>query len=422
MISIRQNLVHAANVVHWQVRAALGKSLSFRHPLALRATHRTGFAASLALLASAAMAPARAGSEAVLYSFTNGTDGSGPYAGVTADNAGNLYGATQLGGNGGGLGIVFKLSRTGVLTTLHAFTGGADGEIPQGTPVLRGNALFGTTQANLINGSGSAGGAIYEVTTSGMETTLASLTGKLGNRYGFGPAAGLLRIGNEYYGVTAFGPQTANGAVFQINAAGKMKLLHVFNSYSEGIVPFGTLVADASGNLYGTTDTGGAFGDGTIFKVTPQGTATVLYNFAGGSDGSAPVDGLVFDSQGNLYGTTTAGGTYNNGTVFELTASGTEKVIYTFLGEPDGASPSSPLVINSNGQLVGTTTAGGKLDAGTVFAVTPAGVETQLYSFTGGADGGSPYSGLLINKAGHYIGTTFAGGAKNYGTVYEIIP
>jgi uncharacterized repeat protein (TIGR03803 family) len=367
---------------------------------------------------------AKAGSEAVLYSFKNAADGSGPFAGITADGGGNLYGAAQEGGGGGGLGgVVFKISVKGAFRTLHAFTGGADGEVPQGTPVLLDGVLYGTSEATVVNGSGTAGGSIYKVTTAGTETTLATLTGTFGNKYGEGPAAGLLRIGNAFYGVAAFGGKAGNGTVFKIDTAGQIKLIYAFAGGNDGAYPFGTLVADSSNNLYGVTRSGGVNGDGVIFEVTPStGTEKILYSFAGGSDGSEPIGGLVFDGQGNLYGTTVAGGTYNNGTVFELPAGGTEKVIYTFLGGNDGASPYGTLVINAQNQLVGTTSAGGMEDAGTVFAVTPAGVETQLYSFTGGADGMAPYAGLLLTKAGNYIGTTFGGGTHGYGTVFEIMP
>jgi len=377
-------------------------------------------AAGLSIMLNAGAAAASG--ETVLYSFTDGADGGCPFAGVTEDSAGNFYGATQLGA-AANLGAIFKLSKKGVLTPLHAFTGGADGGIPQGTPILHDNVLFGTSQGSVEKGSKVAGGAIYAVTTTGTETTLATLTEAVGKKFGEGPSAGLLRVGTEYFGVAEFAGDngTGSGTVFKIDAAGQIRLLHVFAGGSDGAFPFGTLVADTSGNMYGTTYGGGANDDGTIFKVTPRGDETVLYSFGGGTDGSEPIGGLVFDAQGNLYGTTLAGGTYNNGTVFELPAGGTEKVLYAFLGGFDGASPYGTLVFNG-GQLIGTTSAGGGDDAGTVFTLMPGGVDHVIYSFTGGADGMSPYGGLMMTKAGDYIGTTCAGGVNGYGTVFEIVP
>jgi len=383
----------------------------------------TPLISTLALVATLHASPAAAGSDKVLYSFTNGTDGAVPYAGLVRDAKGNLYGSTQTGGAGSNstdthTGTIFVLSPKNVLTTLHAFTGGADGDIPQGTLAADGHGNFyGSTEAT----DNMAGGTIFRVSSTGAYTVLQqmSCTGDTG----CGVSAGLTKVGSEFYGAASFGGKNGAGTIFRIDAAGKFHTVYAFSNGEDGGYPFGSLVGDGNGNLYGTTPTGGANGDGTIFKVTTTGTETVLYSFAGGDDGSNPFAGLARDSQGNLYGTTEQGGTYNNGTVFELPAGGTEKVIYTFLGGNDGANPYSQLVINGAGQLVGTTAGGGLQDAGTVFAVTlSTGLETQIYSFAGGADGSTPYAGVLLTKEGKYFGTTSVGGANGAGTVFEIIP
>jgi uncharacterized repeat protein (TIGR03803 family) len=190
-----------------------------------------------------------------------------------------------------------------------------------------------------------------------------------------------------------------------------------------GLNPVAGLVMDAAGNLYGTTSIGGSSGDGVVFKMTESGAETILYTFAGGTDGANPEAGLLMDSAGNLYGTTYAGGTNGVGTVFKVTQSGQETVLYNFAGgATDGANPQSSLIIDEAGNFYGTTFAGGEYGAGTVFRLSTTGKESVLYSFGNGADGANPVAGVTRDAKGYLYGTTSAGGTSSYGTVFQLIP
>ena len=226
------------------------------------------------------------------------------------------------------------------------------------------------------------------------------------------------------YGTTPYGG-TANsectngscGVVFKVTPAGKEKVLYRFTGGADGGFPQSGLAIDAQGNLYGTTFSGGIAncsgkGCGTVFKVTPSGTETVLYSFTNGNDGALPKGGLVLDKLGNLYGTTEVGIVSTFGTVFKLTPSGTETVLHYFAGgTADGADPSyGNLLLDANGNLFGTTEAGGTSGNGTVFEVTSKGVEKILHSFAGGTkDGSLPEGTMARDKQGNLYGTTSLG-------------
>ncbi len=189
-------------------------------------------------------------------------------------------------------------------------------------------------------------------------------------------------------------------------------VLHSFTGGAGGATPHAGLVVDASGNLYGTTTAGGASNLGTVFKLDTTGKETVLYSFVGGADGATPNAGLVLDPSGNLCGTTTAGGASGLGTVFKLDITGAETFLYSFTGGTDGATPRAGLVLDPSGILYGTTAAGGASNSGAVFKLDTTGTETVLYTFTGGADGGTPQAGLVLDAAGNLYGTTVSGGSK----------
>jgi uncharacterized repeat protein (TIGR03803 family) len=197
--------------------------------------------------------------------------------------------------------------------------------------------------------------------------------------------------------------------------------LYSFLGGTDGCGPESDLIRDAEGNLYGTT-TGFGTSAGTVFRVDPTGVETVLYLFLGGADGASPYAGLVRDAAGNLYGTTMTGsGSAAYGTVFKVDAMGKETVLHAFAGPPDGAYPMAELVLDGVGNLYGTTTQGGSgfPKNGIVFKIDPAGTETVLHSFNG-ADGATPVSGLLLDAAGSLYGTTRDGGALGFGTVFKI--
>lgn len=195
--------------------------------------------------------------------------------------------------------------------------------------------------------------------------------------------------------------------------------LYSFTSGTDGAAPEGTLIRDEVGNLYGTTNAGGAYGWGEVFKLGLGGRLTVLYSFTLGVDGAQPYEGVVRDASGNLYGTTWFGGRYGNGTVFKLRPSGRESVIHSFKGRPDGRFPTGILILDSQGNLYGVTLSGGSYEDGTAFAVDRTGKETVLYSFDEGADG-KPSGGLVMDSEGNLYGNTLTGGAFGGGTVFKL--
>ena len=199
-------------------------------------------------------------------------------------------------------------------------------------------------------------------------------------------------------------------------------VLYTFQNFPQGTNPYGTLIRDASGNLYGTTNAGCAANAGGIFEAEASGSFKVLYCFQGGTDGASPYAGVVLDSAGNLYGTTYQGGLSGRGVVYKLNTSGQESVLYSFTGGADGSGPYAGVIRDSAGNLYGTTYNGGTANAGVVYRLSPAGQETVLYNFTGGADGENPYAGVTFDSAGNLYGTTYYGGAVNGGVLYKLSP
>ena len=328
--------------------------------------------------------------EGVIHYFS-GADGANPTGGLVFDRHGNLFGTTYAGGIGD-FGTVFKLTPTfnsgWVLSTLYAFpASGANGAFPiAGVSFDQVGHLYGTA----YEGGPDNYGVVYEL----------------------GP-------------LTVF-------AWYEI-------LLHGFGAAGDGRLPYSGLIFDASGNAYGTTDQGGANNAGTVFKLTPNRlrfgwTETVLYSFTGqicgeSADGAGPVAGVTFDSAGNLYGTTECGGAYGRGTVFKLTHNAddtwTESVLYAFQGGNDGSQPTAPVTFDDTGNLYGTTCCGGQLTDGTIFKLTPfngSWTETTLYSFSY-SDGASP-GPLIFDSAGNLYGTTNSGGTygPNGGVAFEFTP
>lgn len=356
----------------------------------------------------------------VLYTFTGGTDGANPNATVIQDEAGNLYATTIDAGDlsacvvtgfGTGCGTVFKLDPEGNYIALYSFTGGTDGANSSGD-LIRDNDgnLYGTT----TYGGTSNYGVVFEVDPSGKETTLYSFTG---GADGVGPFAGLVRDENgNLYGTTAFGGASGAGVVFKVDPSGKETVLYTFTGGADGANPYGDLIRDPDGNLYGTTYGGGTSNAGTVFKVDPTNKESVLYSFTGGADGARPFAGLVRDEAGNLYGTASMGGTSGWGVVFKVDPTNKESVLYSFTNGTDGGALYGGLVRDSQGNLYGTTFFGGDLSGcggvgcGVVFKLNPAGKEIVLYSFTGGADGANSYASLLRDNVGNLYGTTGYGG------------
>jgi uncharacterized repeat protein (TIGR03803 family) len=362
-----------------------------------------------------------AGTESVLYAFAGGpADGADPQGALALDSADDLYGTTY-GGGADGVGTVFEISASGVESVLHSFAGGAsDGAYPQAGVILDGAGdLYGTTS----HGGASGEGTVFEISASGAESIQYSFAG--GAADGARPQGSLIRdSAGNLYGTTSAGGTYGLGTVYTLGPTGSEAVLYSFaGGTTDGQAPLGHLVMGSSGSLYGTTSSGGTYDLGTVFKVSPDGLESVLYSFVGGTeDGAYPRAGLIMDSAGDLLGTTSAGGADDLGTVFEISASGTERVLYSFTGGmADGSDPNSGLLMDGAGNLFGTTAAGGARDLGTVFKISPGGTETVLYSFVGGStDGSSPQAGLIMDGAGNLYGTTAAGGVNDDGTVFEI--
>jgi uncharacterized repeat protein (TIGR03803 family) len=316
----------------------------------------------------------------------------------------------------------------------------SDGSYPEAGLIMdtAGN-LYGTTDAGGANGQGT----VFKLAPGGTETVLYSFCEQSNCADGQYPSAGVIMDAEgNLYGTTFNGGAYSQGTVFKLPPGGTETVLYSFCQQSDctdGANPFGGLIMDAQGNLYGTTraggGNGGANGGGTIFKLAPNGTETVLYSFCAQSnctDGATPFAGLIMDAQGNLYGTTELGGTHGNGTVFKVPHGGTETVLYSFCAQTDctdGGNPVAGLILDTAGNLYGTTEAGGANGFGTVFKVTPGGTETVLYSFCAQSsqsysctDGESPQAGLILDAAGNLYGTTRAGGASGGGAVFKLAP
>lgn len=258
------------------------------------------------------------------------------------------------------------------------------------------------------------------------ETVLYSFNGGTDGKI----PAGLVVDGKgSLYGMTQAGGVFGLGTVFEVTPAGKQIELHSFAGASDGASPsfLGTLLLDAAGNLYGTTTAGGAFNLGTVFEIDASRNESILYSFKGGTDGSTPQAGLVQDASGNFFGTTAAGGSFEAGTVFELDHAGNEKVLYRFTGGADGGIPKAALVLDAQGNLYGTTTVGGGFHihcsakgCGTVFKVTPTGNENVIYQFFKFDYGVDPEAPVILDAQGNIFGITFTGGASAYGLLFEV--
>jgi uncharacterized repeat protein (TIGR03803 family) len=352
------------------------------------------------------------GNETTLYSFTNGADGGDPESGLIRDAAGNLYGTTP---GASSAATVYKLDTSGNLTVLYTFTGGADGGTPDSAGVVSDAAgnLYGTA----AYGGAFGGGVVYKVDTTGIETVLYNFTGASDGAH---PEAGVIRdAAGNFYGTTFSGGPSNEGAVFELNASGQETVLYGFLD-GDGLSPVAGVIRDAAGNLYGTTLNGGPANAGVVYKVSETGLETVLYSFTGAADGGSPPAGLSRDTAGKLYGTTYAGGASGHGVVFKLNPAGRETVLHSFTGLSDGAYPRAGVILDAAGNLYGTTAIGGASNAGVVFKMSPTGRETVLYSFTGGADGGAPWAGVVRDLEGNLYGTTFYGGPLGGGVVYKL--
>jgi uncharacterized repeat protein (TIGR03803 family) len=358
-------------------------------------------------------AAANASKEKVVHSFRITADGVYPHAGLV-DADGTLYGMTEAGGTHDCGAVISLNPTTGAETLVYSFACDPDGNFPLASLIDVNGTLYGTT----AYGGSSNKGTVFSLNpTTGAETVLYSFDGAPDGEI---PAASLIDVKGTLYGATGYGGTNGAGTVFSLDVTtGVETVLHSFAGGTDGSYPVAGLI-DVKGTLYGTTETGGANGYGTVFSLDPKtGTETVLHSFGAGTDGTYP-EGSLINVKGTLYGTAGLGGSHNYGTVFSLDpTTGAETVVYSFGGGADGVSPVAGL-IQVKGALYGTTYAGGTHNDGTAFSVDPTtGAETVLHSFAAGGDGQNPYPGLT-DVNGKLYGTTYFGGAYFYGTVFEI--
>jgi uncharacterized repeat protein (TIGR03803 family) len=392
-------------------------------------------------------------SEKVLHNFgSSHTDGQSPVAGVVFDSAGNMYGTTMAGGSKN-MGTVFETSPTGsggwTTALLYSFgQSGSDGQNPEAGLIFDASGnLYGTTYA----GGSAGGGTVFELSPNGS----GGWTEKVLHNFGISQSDGqnaqaclVFDSAGNLYGTTVNGGTQSEGTVFELlpNGSGGYteKVLHnFFLTTNDGENPEAGLVFDSAGNLYGTTFSGGSAGHGTVFELVSNGTGgfteKVLHNFfvnGDDDDGSNPQAGVIFDTAGNIYGTTKGGGSefFGAGAVYELTPSGlgtySERVLHTFaISGSDGKNPLGSLILDSSGNLWGTADKGGTADGGIVFKMTPNGsggwTESIVHSFQvegDSSDGANPQAGLVADSAGNLYGTTNKGGTQSDGAVFEVTP
>jgi len=388
----------------------------------------TMLAVVVVLLAGIAI-PAQAQTETVLYSFQgspgSGPDGAYPQSGPLLKGT-TLYGTASQGGSTSN-GIVWAVSTTtGKETILYTFQGEPnDAWRPTGGLTYYKGSFYGTT---IFGPSGPGGGigTVFKISKSGkkyVETILHSFSGPPD---GFEPGAVTPVFDKEgyLYGTTTVGGEPGNGTVFKMDTAGHETILHNFNCTSDGCYPQCGVTLDKKGNLYGTTQSG-TNGYGTIYEITAAGTYSILYTFLGGSDGFYPWNPPVLDKKGNLYGTTENGGSGGYGTVYEFNPkTGQKNILHNFYGGvTDGASPfDGALVFDTEGNIYGTTAGGGTIGSGTMYKLAPDGTFTILHSFTNQPDGDAPMGNVVFDKQGNLYTTTSAGGATTNGAVIKLTP
>jgi uncharacterized repeat protein (TIGR03803 family) len=399
------------------------------------------FIFAIAVILAFALPLSAASSTKVIYAFAGGSDGEYLDTDLVIDNAGNLYGSTVQGGKFGG-GTVFQLSPSGAgwtHTVLYSFTGGTDGGEPyKGVTLDTHGNIYGTA---VTGGGGSCEGGcgvIFKLTNANGNWTQTVIHQFTGGNDGSGPGSGLtFDAHGNIYGMTPTGGAFGLGTVFQLqqaNGTWNLNVVHTFTGGNDGSSgSAGRLILDRAGNLYGVTTVGGANGKGIAFEIThANGTWNLipLYAFKDQPDGALPYGGLIFDKAGNLYGTTYYAGVHDVGTVYKLThANGAwkETVLYSFKGNTDGSSPISTLVSDSAGNLYGTTSDGGTGCAcGVIFKLAPNAhgtwTESVPYRFPGAPNAGFSYNGMVADTAGNFYGATTHGGATNDGTIYKFTP
>ena len=383
--------------------------------------------------------------ERVLHNLDSGSDGRAPYSGVIFDSHGNLYGTTYQGGSHNNEGVAFEMTPNGSggydEKVLHNFGSGTDAQYPNTLIFDSHGNLYGTAEYGGSHGFG----AVFEMSPNGSggwtEKVLHNFGSGLDGQY---PLVNLIfdSAGN-LYSTTSGGGTKDKGVVFEMSPDGSggwtERVLHNFRGDADGIDPQ-AVIFDTHGNLFGATVYGGNRNQGTLFEMSPDGsggyTEKVIHNFGHGEDGQNPSAGLIMDSAGNFYGVTYGGGSHGLGTAYEVSPSGDGdypvKVLHNFGEASDGAYPYADLLFDTHGNLYGTTSGGGTVrcsggGCGTLFEMSPNGdggyTERVLHNFGDGQDGTSPSANLIFDAAGNLYSTTPTGGSHNNGgTVFEYTP
>jgi len=308
---------------------------------------------------------------------------------------------------------VISESAPGVsIATLYSFSGGNDGGNPNGLAQRADGTFYGTAQ----NGGANDMGTIFQLNGDGTPASQYSFTGL---NDGGKPFSVLLQgADGDLYGTTYQGGASNLGTVFRTDGNGTIATLHSFG-FPDGVLPYGKLVQGPDGNFFGTAYQAQASTYGTVYKLTPAGTFSVVYTFLNGGDGAYPYAGLALGGDGSFYGTAYKGGAFGYGTIFRVTASGALTTLVSF-NNTNGAFPYAGLTLGSDGMFYGATSGGGSFTNGTIFRVSPTGQFTSLYSFTGASDGRGPTAALIEGADGNFYGTTTYGGAYGNGTVFRI--
>ncbi len=373
------------------------------------------------------------------YNFGSGLDGINPSGPLSFDAAENAYGTTAAGGDFG-LGTVFMITPSGEEQIIWSFTGGPDGSDPHGGVILDfdGN-LYGTAVAGGSGFcSGDGCGVVFKLTNSGGTWNAFPIYSFTGGDDGFGPGSPLIwDTAGNLYGTAPDGGKDGNGVVFELSPTDngwQQRVLHAFTGKRDGAVgSLGALLMDSAGNIYGTSELGGDAGAGAVYELSPTGKGswkfTTLYDFKGMPDAANPYGGLVLDNIGNLYGTTYFGGELGMGTVFQLShgpnGAWQENILYSFQGGTDGSFPTStPFFAYPFTTLYGTTTTGGRpsCDCGTIFSLKfshGTWKEKIDHLFGKGRDGSYPIYGLTAAD-GVLWGTTPVGGTDSGGTLFQL--
>jgi uncharacterized repeat protein (TIGR03803 family) len=372
--------------------------------------------------------PSDSASFQIVHTFQNSADGGNPFAGLTVDSAGNFYGTTSSGGSGYGTAFELKNTARGYkYVVLHTFAGGSDGANPYARLMLgAGGKLYGTT----VNGGGGAG-TVFELLPGKTLRTERVLFAFTQSAQGANPSAGDLTTdaSGAIYGTTQYGGAYGQGTVFKLSGkgAGKEKVLYSFGANeNDGTQPYAGITFDRAGNIYGTTSLGGE-GYGTVFELIPSKsgwTEQIIHTFGNVTDGGTPYAGLSFDAQGNLFGSTTQGPGGGGGTFFELTPSNGSwsfNTIYSLSGW--GISGEfRTAYLDPSDNIFGTTHCDGQYSSGSVYELQRSGSTynyVDLYDFTGGTDGQYVFSNPAFDAQGDIFGTTNVGGS-GYGVVWEV--